>query len=564
MHYTDLIAAFILRVFWKLKRWLLIYLPNRPLLDGPYSEPGISYPASLSPGNPARGEAWLNGDYSLPGAIVHAPGNNPFYLRPPNEEWAMSLQSFDWLQHIIALNTPKTNTIAVQAILDWITYTTLSNRLAWRSEIVARRLMVWSQALPFLMPLMTTIDRAKVLASMGTQARYLEHMVESTLPGYMRIVSACGLTYSAFAITGGGGRLQTGIRILCRELKKQILQDGGHISREPKLLAQILMDLTAIRHAMQQRQIEVPQDINTSCNLISSAIDFYCYPDGQFCVFNGSTQGEKSLIDAAKKLKQKKSKGFQYATSSGYQKLTSGQSHIMMDVGKTPAASYRQQAHVAPLAFEFTHNAQRIFVNCGPNLVNGNEWREASRTPAAHNTLSFPSLSSNFFLKSEFSKKMLGTRLSALNLKCVARRIEDPGGTWLEASHNLFAKLNGYSHHRRIYLMTDGYDFRGEDSLLPSGKTQTPSKFVIRFHLHPDINVSASSDGKSVLLAYKKGPGWIFLCSGAHLGNMQVMESVYMGAHGYPVRSNQIVLTGMPDTNGAFINWGLKVAHDIE
>ncbi|HAK98073.1 MAG TPA: hypothetical protein DCP14_01885, partial [Rhodobiaceae bacterium] len=163
MHYTDLIAAFILKVFWKLKRWLLIYLPNRPLLDGPYSEPGISYPASLSPGNPARGEAWLNGDYSLPGAIVHAPGNNPFYLRPPNEEWAMSLQSFDWLQHVIVLNTPKANTIAVQAILDWITYTSLSNRLAWKSEIVARRLMVWSQALPFLIPLMTTIDRAKVL-----------------------------------------------------------------------------------------------------------------------------------------------------------------------------------------------------------------------------------------------------------------------------------------------------------------------------------------------------------------------------------------------------------------
>ena len=36
------------------------------------------------------------------------------------------------------------------------------------------------------------------------------------------------------------------------------------------------------------------------------------------------------------------------------------------------------------------------------------------------------------------------------------------------------------------------------------------------------------------------------------------------GLNGYPVRSNQIVLTGMPDSNGAFINWGLKVAHDIE
>ena len=564
MHYTDLIAAFILSVFWKCKRWLLIYLPNKPLLEGPYPEPGVYYPTSLNPGSPARGEAWLNGDYSLRGAIVNAPGNNPFYLRPPNEEWAMSLQSFDWLQHIIALNTPKTNMIAVQAIQDWVTYTSLSNRLAWRSEIIARRLMVWSQALPFLMPFMTTIDRAKVLSSMGTQARYLEHMVESTLPGYARIVSACGLTYSAFAITGGSGRLQTGIRILCRELKKQILQDGGHISREPKHLAQLLMDLTAIRLAMQQRHIEVPQDITASCNLISSAIDFYCFPDGQFCVFNGSTQGEKSLIDAAKKLKPKNSKGFQYATASGYQKLISGQSHIMMDVGKTPPATYSQNTHIAPLAFEFAHNTQRIFVNCGPNLVNGNEWREASRTPAAHNTLSFPSLSSNFFIKSDFSKKMLGTRLSTSNLKCVARRIEDSGGTWLEASHNLFAKLNGYSHHRRIYLMTDGYDFRGEDSLLPSGKTQTPSKFAIRFHLHPNINASASSDGKSVLLAYKRGPGWIFLCSGTHLESMQVMESVYMGQHGYPVRSNQIVLTGMPESNGAFINWGLKVAHDIK
>lgn len=561
MHFTDLIAALTALVFRKCKRRLLIHLPNRPLLKGPHPEPGMSYPASLCPGDAERGQAWTEGDYSLPGAIVKAPGNDPFHLHPPNEEWAMSLQSFDWLRHVLAAGTPQANALAAQAVQDWAASAPLNNRLAWRAETVARRLMVWSRALPVVLPLLGTVDKARVLASMGMQARYLEHMAESAPPGHARITAAAGLTYSAFAVTGGGGRLKKGIGILCRELRKQILPDGGHISRNPEPLPQILMDLTAIRLAMRHRDIEAPHEIRNSCRLIAAALDFFTCPDGRLAVFNGGTQGEKAMTEAAGGLMPEKSKPFQYATASGYHKLAAGQSHIMVDVGKMPPSAHTQQAHVAPLAFELTHAGRRIFVNCGPNLVNGPDWREASRTPAAHNTLSFPGLPSGFFLDGGFSRKLLGPRLTAAHLKSSARRIEDPGGTWLEASHNLFVKTSGFAHHRRIYLASDGCDFRGEDSLLPVGKNPKPADFAIRFHLHPDVNVSASADGKSALLACKKGPGWKFLCNGGQLREMQVAESVYMGAHGHAVRSNQIVLTGLPDSKGAFINWGLKIAH---
>ena len=54
-----------------------------------------------------RGENWLAGDYTLPGALVKVANTSPFDVPVANSKWLASLHGFDWLRHICALSAQR-------------------------------------------------------------------------------------------------------------------------------------------------------------------------------------------------------------------------------------------------------------------------------------------------------------------------------------------------------------------------------------------------------------------------------------------------------------------------
>ena len=72
---------------------------------------------------------------------------------------------------------------------------------------------------------------------------------------------------------------------------------------------------------------------------------------------------------------------------------------------------------------------------------------------------------------------------------------------------------------------------------------QCAASDTLRFHLHPDVNVSLQQDGEAVLLRLRSGGGWRLRADGAR---MSLEESIYLGGH-EPRRSEQVVLTGYAD-----------------
>ena len=65
------------------------------------------YPQALTPGDTVRGENWLAGDYTLPGALVKVANTSPFDVPVANSQWLASLHGFDWLRHICALSAQR-------------------------------------------------------------------------------------------------------------------------------------------------------------------------------------------------------------------------------------------------------------------------------------------------------------------------------------------------------------------------------------------------------------------------------------------------------------------------
>ena len=83
-----------------------------------------------------------------------------------------------------------------------------------------------------------------------------------------------------------------------------------------------------------------------------------------------------------------------------------------------------------------------------------------------------------------------------------------------------------------------------------------PRIFTIRFHLHPDVSVSAAQGGQSALMKLTKGGGWKFSVAG---GALRIDESIYLGEK-KPRRSRQIVVEGETSPGSTEINWSIAAA----
>ncbi len=127
-------------------------------------------------------------------------------------------------------------------------------------------------------------------------------------------------------------------------------------------------------------------------------------------------------------------------------------------------------------------------------------------------------------------------------------RRELDGSLWLEASHKGYAQALGLTHRRKLFLDASGEDFRGEDTLEGSGG----SFFALRFHLHPNVHASRVQGRPAILLKLPGGVGWEFMASGGRIG---LDESIYLGHGGAPRRTEQIVVSGLLQGEGAVLKW---------
>lgn len=518
------------------------------------------YPIDLRPGLAARGDLWLTGDYSLPGAIVCDSGTDPFAIPAPSKKWAHALHSFDWMRHLIASDNPQAGGLAFDTILNWAKADFIKQKTPMHPPVIARRLMTWSAYLPLLRELGSARDIAEIHTSIANQARWLSLTSRQTQDGLGRLHAAAGLTFAGLMLANRGEWIRSGVEQLMRETRRQMLPDGGHIGRAPDTVALLLADFTAIDRGLQSRNITPPADFTAMVKRMPKILAMLRHEDGGLACFNGGLQ--MSSEELAPLLKGHSASRMSYAQRSGYHRLKAQRTCVVVDVGDNISGVDSVNAHAAPLAFEMSHNQHRIIVNCGPNKVHGLDWQLAARGIAAHSTLAFDSAMEDPFLRHPRSAHRLGAQLADRDWQLKCRRVEDDGGVWLEARHGMFLASHGVYHNRRIFMDADGEDIRGEDNLL-TDPNQTPrygAPFHLRFHLHPSVNASLQAGGSAVLLVTGGGHGWQFRVSDEKNTGLAVEESVYMGQTGIPQRCQQITISGVFQQNNTLIRWGLRYA----
>src|SRR5580700_6522849 len=104
-------------------------------------------PQDLRTADVTRASEIYSGRFAFAGKVVVCDGRSIFEMHPPSDEWAAALLGFGWLRHLRAADSAITRANARALVDEWITQHAGSEPIAWRPEVVSRRIISWlSQA----------------------------------------------------------------------------------------------------------------------------------------------------------------------------------------------------------------------------------------------------------------------------------------------------------------------------------------------------------------------------------------------------------------------------------
>lgn len=489
------------------------------------------------PGDSAAGIAILGGEFPLAGRRLSL-GEDPWSMAVADRDAASALHGFAWLGHLGALGSDRARERARGLVGDWKAAFGTWEAFAWRPDVLGQRLANWFAYGDFLCAGADQRFVAGFLASVAVQARHLGRVAASADRDAGAFLAIKGLIYRGISMPGGAAALALGLKLLSREMERQVLPDGGHFQRCPSLHLGVMRHLVDIRGALAAARVEVPADLQGAIDRMAPMLRAFRLGDGNLALFNGGHQEAEGEVDAVLAQAGAKGKPVSSAPHSGFQRLAAGRTTVIVDTGAPPSG---ERGHAGTLSFEMSVGKERLIVNCG-HSSGDTGWNTALRSTAAHSTA----------IVEETNSAVVPAQGSIQGgaMEVAAARRMDGGNHWLETSHDGYRGRFGLVHHRNLYLASSGLDLRGEDRFSgPPGH-----EFAARFHLHPKVRASLVSDGSAVLLGLPGGGGWRFRADG---GSIRLEDTVYMGVRGESRRSQQIVLSGPPTGDGSSLRWSL-------
>src|SRR5271170_7090131 len=450
-------------------------------------------PQDLRTADATRATEIYAGRFAFAGKVVVCDGRSIFEMEPPSAEWATALLGFGWLRHLRAAESGITRANARALVDEWIALQGSWHPLAWRPDVLSRRIISWlSQSTLVLQDTDARFYR-RFLRSLVRQVRYLRHTAGDARRGIDRMQAVIALTYAALCIAGQARHIKASTERLSHEIERQILPDGGHVSRDPGAIIDILIEFLPLRQAFTARNIAPPQALLNAIDRMMPMLRFFRHSEGSFAHFNGMGATPGGLLSTLLAYDETHGTPFSNAPHSAYQRLEAHGAVLIMDTGRAPPIEMSLDAHAGCLSFEFSSPKQSlIIVNCGMPATGRENWRQIARSTAAHSAVTFNDVSSARFVEMATFKRMLGGSPMLGGPRHVAvTREEGPDAIVLRAAHDGYADRFDIVHERVLMLAADGTRLDGEDVFLDAnGAPQVHTNqdaFAVRFHLHPMV-----------------------------------------------------------------------------
>lgn len=541
---TTRLWALVAREYWrKARRRLRAGPAYRWRYGGRTPERVLIAPPDLRLADPQFALEIYHGRYPLAGHLVETGGTSPFQIDVGNRGWQKTLHGFRWLRHMRAAGTDLAAANARALITDWIAiHGGRIGGIAWEPGTTAKRIIAWLQHSSVVLQGAEFVFYRAFLRSLAVQIRYLRSTAREMPDGKDRLRARIALAFAALSLPASTASLRQATRNLAQELDRQILPDGGHISRNPLTVMELLADLLPLRHTYANQAEQPPDALIGAIDRMLPMLRFFRHQDGSIAHFNGMGATIQDRIAAILRHDDTAGQPLMSAPYSGYQRLSMGGTTVIADTGPPPPVDVSDAAHAGCLSFEMSSGRHHFIVNCGIDTYGDADFRPLGRATAAHSTATLNDASSARFSHSARIRGLIGTPLIGGPKTVTCERSDANGIQAFIASHDGYAARFGLYHERALALSANGFILTGIDRFFRTGggdaRNDGKDQVALRFHLHPDVELYRDPQDRLVM-AVANGDRWTFTCEAVA---PEIEESIFFASLGGPRRGRQLVL----------------------
>jgi uncharacterized heparinase superfamily protein len=348
------------------------------------------------------------------------------------------------------------------------------------------------------------------------QAGWLAKRLEWHLLGNHLFANAKALVFAGLLFEGpeAAAWLNTGLKIIIRELPEQVLPDGGNFERSPMYHAIFLEDVLDLVNVATHWHGLVPESqVSRWRDTVKRMLGWMsgmAHPDGEIGLFNDAAFGVAPRVAELTAYARRLGIASVIADSirnpdnpiawmpdqvrhddailitpdlvhfadSGYVRMQNLDTVALLDVAPIGPDYLPGHAHADTLSFELSVYGQRVVVNGGTSRYGLGPERLRERGTAAHSTVE---------VAGQDSSEVWGGFRVARRAYPFDLQLQDEAGVLKVAcSHDGYKHLPGAPVHRREWVMNTG-SLQVTDTV--RGGTHAA---LARYILHPGVQVSAA------------------------------------------------------------------------
>lgn len=308
--------------------------------------------------------------------------------------WRYHLHAFEWLR-----DEALPAGAAYGYVEDWIARNPVGTRDAWEAYPVSRRIGNWIDL--FARPDVATRVGDAARTALAGHALWLERNLETHLRAnhYLENARALLLASAYFVGPDAARWRRVGERILRRELREQILADGGHVERSPMYHALVLEGLLDLLNVARRNPAafssSMAEELRDAAARGLGFLAAIVLPDGGLPLFNDAADGEA----------QPPARLYEYGiataawsgppalpvvrtlAASGYYAVCDGSDGLIVDCGELGPAYQAGHGHADALAYEYVLDGVRVVADAGVFGYDDDARRRYARSAAAHSTV---------------------------------------------------------------------------------------------------------------------------------------------------------------------------------
>jgi len=367
--------------------------------------------------------------------------------------------------------------------------------------------------------------------SLYLQAEWQRRHWEYQIGGNHLLENAAGLAMAGACFAGPDARswFEQGLRLVKREIPRQILADGTHCNRTPMYHSRVLYILATLSNADPKFRA-VLAEVQEK---MGDALRRMCHPDGEIALLNDSVMATynppRELLDFSLGVEESRSDppgSFALEGAGFYGARTVDGDYLIIDAGPATRNFNPGHGHGGLFSFELSFRGQRVVVDSGVFDYEAGERRTYCRSTAAHNTVEL-----NGQDQSEYWDAFrVGRRAVPEDVSFQ----EFEGGFRVSGRHAGYRRLPARAIHERRFTWHHSGCLLLADTIV----AETEVSIASRLHLYPGSRARQVSEHAIGV----DGPGGEWTIVSAGEGALSLDPSLYCPEFGLAIENQAVVL----------------------